>query len=130
MADVIAIFLTCGRWKATGCMLQHWMYGRCYCQVAKRMATTGWVTVMADVITKVADGIATIVGAFLLLFLAGGTLHHKVKTICSSPQLLQQEDDHLFKVLTKCKYPAWDLNRVKIKTSPPAPKNKRKGTNN
>ena len=39
------------------------------------------------------------------------TLHHRAKTICSSPQLLQQEDDHLFRVLTKCKSPTWALNR-------------------
>ena len=58
------------------------------------------------------------------------TLHHRAKTICSSPQLLQQEDDHLFRVFTKCKYPAWALNRVKIKTRTPAQNNKRKGTNN
>ena len=43
-----------------------------------------------------------------------GTLHHRAKTICSSPQLLQQED-HLSRVLTRCKYPAWAINRVKIK---------------
>ena len=59
-----------------------------------------------------------------------GTHHHMTKTICSSPQLLQQEDDHLFRVLTKCKYPVWALNRVKIKTRIPAQNNKRKGTNN
>ena len=27
-----------------------------------------------------------------------GTLHHRAKTICSSPQLLQQEEDHLYRV--------------------------------
>ena len=27
-----------------------------------------------------------------------GTLHHRAKTICSSPQLLQQEEDHLSRV--------------------------------
>ena len=43
------------------------------------------------------------------------TLHHRAKTICSSPQLLQQEEDHLYRVLTRCKYPAWAIDRVKIK---------------
>ena len=38
-----------------------------------------------------------------------GTLHHRAKTICSSPQLLQQEEDHLSRVLTRCKYPAWAI---------------------
>ena len=44
-----------------------------------------------------------------------GTLHYKAKTFCSSPQLLQQEEDHLSRVVTRCKYPAWAINRVKIK---------------
>ena len=35
-----------------------------------------------------------------------GTLHHRAKTICSNPQLLKQEEDHLYRVLTRCKYPA------------------------
>ena len=45
-----------------------------------------------------------------------GTLHHRAETIYSSPQLLQQEGNYLQKALQKCKYPAWTLNRVKIKT--------------
>ena len=34
-----------------------------------------------------------------------GTLHHRANTMCSSPNLLQQEEQHLQRVLTKCKYP-------------------------
>ena len=45
-----------------------------------------------------------------------GTLYHRAETICSSPQLLQQEEQHLQKALHRCKYPAWALNRVKIKS--------------
>ena len=33
------------------------------------------------------------------------TLSHRAKTVCSKPELLQQEKDHLRKALTKCKYP-------------------------
>ena len=44
-----------------------------------------------------------------------GTLYHRAETICSSPLLLQQEEKHLQKALHRCKYPAWALNRVKIK---------------
>ena len=47
-------------------------------------------------------------------------------TICSSPKLLQQEEQHLQRVLTRCKYPVWALNRVKIKMKPLAQKNKKK----
>ena len=43
-----------------------------------------------------------------------GTLQHRAKTICSNPQLLKQEEDHLHRALTKCKYPAWALNRIKL----------------
>ena len=50
-----------------------------------------------------------------------GTLHHRAKTICSNPQLLQQEE-HLSRVLTRCKCPAWTLNSIKIKMRKPAQK--------
>ena len=43
------------------------------------------------------------------------TLYHRAETICFSPLLLQQEEKHLQKALHRCKYPAWALNRVKIK---------------
>ena len=52
-----------------------------------------------------------------------GTLHYRANTICSSPELLQQEEQHLKKVLTRCKYPDWAINRVKIKMRTPAQKN-------
>ena len=55
-----------------------------------------------------------------------GTLHHRANTICSSPELLQQEEHHLKKVLTKCKYPVWALNSVKIRMKTPAHKNQQK----
>ena len=58
-----------------------------------------------------------------------GTLHHRAQIICSSPQLLWQEQKHLQQALTKCKYPAWALNGVKTKTKATTNKNRR-GTNN
>ena len=33
------------------------------------------------------------------------TLTHMAKTVCSNPELLQKEMDHLRKLLTHCKYP-------------------------
>ena len=56
-----------------------------------------------------------------------GSLYHRAETICSSPQLLQEEEKHLQKALHRCKYPAWSLNRVKIKSKCSANK-KRKNT--
>ena len=53
------------------------------------------------------------------------SLHHRAKTICSSPELLQQEEDHLKQALTRCQYPAWAVNKVKIKTKATANKNSR-----
>ena len=44
-----------------------------------------------------------------------GTLHHRAQTICSNHQLLQQEEDHLYRALTNCMYPAWALNRIKTR---------------
>ena len=55
-----------------------------------------------------------------------GTLHHRANTISSSPGLLQKEEQHLKKVLTRCKYPDWAINRVKIKMRTPAQSNKTK----
>ena len=48
------------------------------------------------------------------------TLSHRAKTVCSKPELLQQEKDHLRKAFTKCKYPKWALDKLeKHSTGPP-----------
>ena len=44
-----------------------------------------------------------------------GTLHHRAQVICSSPELLQQEEKHLHQALTRCNYPKWALNRAIIR---------------
>ena len=41
------------------------------------------------------------------------TLSHRAKTVCSNPELLKQEKEHLRKALTQCKYPRWALDKVK-----------------
>ena len=56
-----------------------------------------------------------------------GTLHHRAEVICSSPELLQQEEKHLHQALTKCKYPEWALNRAKVKAK--ANKTRRQNSN-
>ena len=45
-----------------------------------------------------------------------GTLHHRVHVICSSPELLQQEEKHLHQALTRCKYPEWALNKAELRS--------------
>ena len=40
------------------------------------------------------------------------TLSHRASTVCSNPELLQKEKDHLRKALTKYKYPKWALDKV------------------
>ena len=45
-----------------------------------------------------------------------GTLFHRASTVCSTPQLLQEEEEHLFRALTKCKYPTWAIKRARIKS--------------
>ena len=40
------------------------------------------------------------------------TLSHRATTVCSKPELLQQEKDHLRKALTKCNHPKWALDKV------------------
>ena len=37
------------------------------------------------------------------------------QTMCSNTNLLHQEEEHLQKVLTRCKYPSWALNRIENK---------------
>ena len=58
-----------------------------------------------------------------------GTLHHRAKTVCSTPDKLKREE-HLSRVLTKCKYPTWAINRVKMKMKKPAQKKKNTVNNN
>ena len=57
-----------------------------------------------------------------------GTLYHRAKTICSSSQLLKEEE-HLFQALKRCKYPTWVLNSVKMRSQNPT-KNQNRSTNN
>ena len=56
-----------------------------------------------------------------LIFFARLVLHVSSwrLNICSDPQLLKQEEDHLYKALSTCKYPAWALNRIKMKIRNP-----------
>ena len=39
-------------------------------------------------------------------------LSYRAKTVCSNPELLKQEKEHLRKALTKCEYPKWALDKV------------------
>ena len=61
------------------------------------------------ILTSTYSGIVTITSA---KFSVINTLSHRAKTVCSKPELLQQEKDHLRKALTKCKYPKWALDKV------------------
>ena len=58
-----------------------------------------------------------------------GTLHHRAQLICSSPELLQQEEKHLHQALTRCKYPEWALNRAKIRSKAKKTRTQNKNTN-
>ena len=49
-----------------------------------------------------------------------GTLQYRGQTICSNPQLLQEEGEYLQSALRKYKYPNWALNKVRIKAKKPA----------
>ena len=43
------------------------------------------------------------------------TLTHRARTVCTKPELLNREIQHLRKALTKCKYPKWALDTVERK---------------
>ena len=59
-----------------------------------------------------------------------GTLYHRAKTVCSNPDMLERDKEHLSRVLTKCKYPTRAINRVKMKMKKPAQKKKNTRNNN
>ena len=42
------------------------------------------------------------------------TLRHRAKTVCTTKQILEKEEDHLFTSLRRCKYPVWAWNRTNI----------------
>ena len=44
------------------------------------------------------------------------TLRHRAKTVCSNHHLLKEEEDHLNRALSKCRYPVWALNRARMNT--------------
>ena len=48
------------------------------------------------------------------------TLTHKAQTVCSNPELLHKEMDHLRKALTQCKYPKWALDKVGKRLNKPS----------
>ena len=58
-----------------------------------------------------------------------GTLYHRAKTICSDPQLLKKEEDHLCQALQKYKYPTWAINRAKLKSQNPSRSTNRNNNN-
>ena len=45
-----------------------------------------------------------------------GSLQHRANTICSNEDLLKTEEKHLQVALQRCKYPAWAINKAKMKT--------------
>ena len=58
------------------------------------------------------------------------TLSHRASTVCSNPELLQKEKDHLRKALTKCKYPKWALDKVEKRVNRSSRQVNDRGTNN
>ena len=48
------------------------------------------------------------------------TLSHRARTVCSNPELLKIEKEHLRKALTQCKYPKWALDKVEKRLNRPS----------
>ena len=58
------------------------------------------------------------------------TLHYRARAVFSSCKPLPKEEEHLHRVLERCKYLSWDLKRMKVKIRAPASTNNNKaGTN-
>ena len=41
-----------------------------------------------------------------------GALAHRAKSVCTTPELLNEELQHLKEALVRCKYPRWAINKV------------------
>ena len=48
------------------------------------------------------------------------TLSHRAQTVCTNPELLKKEKEHLRKALTKCKYPKRALDKVEKRLNQPS----------
>ena len=44
-----------------------------------------------------------------------GTLIHRAKTVCTTPEHLNEELQHLRVALVRCKYPRWAINKIQNK---------------
>ena len=51
------------------------------------------------------------------------SLLHRAKNICSNQHLLEEEQTQTQRALSVCKYPAWAINKMKLKTSTPKTNN-------
>ena len=47
-------------------------------------------------------------------------LSHRAKTVCSNPELLKIEKEHLRKAFSQCKYPKWALDKVEKRLNRPS----------
>ena len=47
------------------------------------------------------------------------SLLHRAQNLCSNPHLLDEEQSHIQRALSLCKYPEWAINRTKLKMSTP-----------
>ena len=59
-----------------------------------------------------------------------GTLHHRAQVICSSSELLQQEEKHPHQALIRCNYPELALNRAKVRAKANKIRRQNNNTNN
>ena len=58
-----------------------------------------------------------------------GSLQHRANTICSSEDLLITEEKHLQEALQRCIYPAWAINKAKMKIRTATNKNRTRNNN-
>ena len=57
------------------------------------------------------------------------TLTHRARTLCSTPESINQELEHLGKVLIGCKYPRWAIKKILQKQEHPQDKTNRNNIN-
>ena len=67
------------------------------------------------------DGLLTLmnIDSFII-----SSLLHRAKHLCSSKQLLDEEESKIQRALSQCKYPDWAINRTRLKINTPKPNNR------
>ena len=90
-----------------GLMLSHYLWSWCYRPLG----------ILLNINKCLSDRYYCHWGQMLLTICCYIGSRHRAKTVCSNHHLLEEEEEHLNKALSNCRYPAWALNRTRINST-------------